>query len=107
LFIYAHIAHSKKTTVHHLHSANDVEEIYIGKHVELIVAQWAYTETAHCITKKGKLLHTHIYSGPASSLCHKVYQKHNQANLYVNLGPHKHLYKQASYLPHSMTLPYM
>jgi hypothetical protein len=28
--------------------------------------------------------------GPDSSLCHKAYQKHNQANLYVNFGPHKH-----------------
>jgi hypothetical protein len=36
---------------YHLHTANDAEEIYTGKHVELIVAQGASTETAHFITK--------------------------------------------------------
>ena len=76
-----------------LHTANDTEEIYTGKHVELIVAQGASTETSlqnWIIT----FSHTDIYSGPDSSLCHKVYQKHNQANLYVKLGPHKHNYNK-------------
>ena len=35
-----------------LHTANDAEEIYTGKHVELIVVWAASTETAH---KTGKL----------------------------------------------------
>ena len=76
---------------YHLHTANCAEEIYTGKHVELIVAQGASTETAHSITKQvNYLLSRCIYRGPDSSLCHKVYQKHNQANLYIKLGPHKH-----------------
>jgi len=37
---------------YHLHTSNDVEEIYTGKRVEIIVAQGAYTETAHFITKQ-------------------------------------------------------
>jgi hypothetical protein len=88
---------------YHLNSANVGEEIYTGKHVELTVAQGASIETVYCITKKENYLlshtHTHtIYIGTDSSLCHKVYQKHNQANLYVKLGPHKHLYnKLATY----------
>jgi hypothetical protein len=36
---------------YHLHTANDTEEIFTGKHMELIAAQGASTETAHCITK--------------------------------------------------------
>ena len=60
---------------YHLHTANDAEQIYIGKHVELIVAQGASTETAHFITKQeNTLFHTDIYWGPDSSLCHKAYQ---------------------------------
>jgi len=48
--------------------------------------------------RKITFFHTDIYSGPDSSLCQKVYQKHNQANLYVKRGPHKHCYnKQATY----------
>jgi len=41
---------------YHLHTANDGEEIYTGKHVELIVAQGASTETAHFITKQENYL---------------------------------------------------
>jgi len=42
-------------------------------------------------------VHTGIYRWPDCSLCHKAYQKHDQANLYVNSGSHKHhLNKQAS-----------
>jgi hypothetical protein len=37
---------------YHLHTANDAEEIYTAKHVELTVAQGASIETAHCITKQ-------------------------------------------------------
>jgi hypothetical protein len=37
---------------YHWHTANDTEEIYAGKHVELTAAQEASTETAHCITKQ-------------------------------------------------------
>ena len=48
--------------------------------------------------RKITLFHTDIYRAPDSSLCDKAYQKHNQANLYVKLGPHKHHYnKQATY----------
>ena len=48
--------------------------------------------------RKITFFHTDIYREPDSSLCHKVYQKHNQANLYVKLGPHKHhSNKQATY----------
>jgi hypothetical protein len=54
--------------------------------MELIAAQGASTETAHCIT----FFHNKMYSGPDSSLCHKSYQKHNQTTLYITLGPHKH-----------------
>jgi hypothetical protein len=70
---------------YHLHTSNDAEEIYRGKHLELIVAQGASTETAHFITKQKKIIffHTDIYSRPDSSLFHKVYQKHNHANLNV------------------------
>ena len=84
---------------YHLHTANDAEQIYTGRHVELIVAQGESTETAHFITKQeNTLFHTDIYSWPDSSLCHKVYQKHNQANFYVKLGSHKHCYnKQTTY----------
>ena len=39
-----------------LHTANDAEEIYAGKHVELIVAQGVSTETAHFITKQENYL---------------------------------------------------
>jgi len=42
-----------------LHNANDAEEIYTGKHVELIVAQGASTETAHFITKQEIYLLSH------------------------------------------------
>jgi hypothetical protein len=37
---------------YNLHTSNDAQEIYTGKHVELIVAQGACTETAHFITKQ-------------------------------------------------------
>jgi len=40
--------------------------------------------------RKITFFHTNIYRWPDSSLCHKAYQKHNQANLYLNFGPHKH-----------------
>jgi hypothetical protein len=77
-----------------LHISNDAEDLYTIKHMELTVAQWASTETAHCITKQENcLFHTDIYSGPDSSLCHKAYQKHNQAHLYFTTGPHKHCNK--------------
>jgi hypothetical protein len=61
---------------YHLHIANDAEQIYTGKHLQLIVAQGASTETAHCITKQENY--------------HKAYQKHKQTNLYVTLDPNKH-----------------
>jgi hypothetical protein len=44
---------------YHLHTPNDAEEIYTGKHVELIVVLGASTETAHFITKQGKYLLSH------------------------------------------------
>ena len=44
---------------YHLHTSNGTEEIYTGKHVELTVAQWASTETAHCITKQENYLLSH------------------------------------------------
>ena len=43
---------------YHLYTAND-EQIYTGKHVELIVAQGASTETAHFITKQENYLLSH------------------------------------------------
>ena len=46
---------------YHLHTANDAEQIYTGKHVELIVAQGASTETAHCITKQENYLLSHCH----------------------------------------------
>ena len=76
---------------YHPNTSDDAEEVYTGKHVELIVPQRACTETAHCITKQENyLLHNDIYSGPDSSLCHKANQKNNQDNLYVKLVPHTH-----------------
>jgi hypothetical protein len=44
---------------YHLHTSNDAEEIYTGKHVELIVAQGASAETAHFITKEENHLLSH------------------------------------------------
>jgi len=41
---------------YHLHTPNDAEDIYTGKHVELIVAQGASSETAHFITKQDNYL---------------------------------------------------
>jgi len=80
---------------YHLHTSNDDEEIYTGKQVELIVSEGASTETAHFITKEENyLLSPDIYRGPDSSPCQKAYQKHKQANLYVNFGPHKHRSKK-------------
>jgi hypothetical protein len=43
----------------HLHTSNDAEDIYIGKHVELIVAQGASTEMSHYITEQGNYLLSH------------------------------------------------
>ena len=40
----------KNIQSHHLYTANDPEEIYTGKHVQLTVAQSASTETARFIT---------------------------------------------------------
>ena len=59
--------------------------------MELIVA-WGHPQKQHTSSQNRKItfFHTDIYRGPDSSLCHKVYQKHNQANLYVKLGPHTH-----------------
>jgi proteasome assembly chaperone (PAC2) family protein len=37
---------------------------------------------------KISFFHTDIYREPDNSLCHKAYKKHNQANVYVILGPH-------------------
>ena len=69
-----------------------------GKHVELIVAQGASTKQHTSLqNRKITFSHTDIYSGPDSSLCHKAYQKHNQANFYFKLGRHKRRYnKQAT-----------
>jgi hypothetical protein len=36
---------------YYLHTSNDAEEIYTGKHVQLIVAQGESIETAHFIKK--------------------------------------------------------
>jgi len=44
---------------YHLHTANDAEEIYTEKHVELTVAQGASTETAQFITKQENNLLSH------------------------------------------------
>jgi len=44
---------------YHPHTPNDTEEIYTGKHVELIVAQGASTETAHFIIKQKIYLLSH------------------------------------------------
>jgi hypothetical protein len=44
---------------YHLHTSNDAEQIYTGKHVELTVAQEASTETAHGITKQENYLLSH------------------------------------------------
>ena len=44
---------------YYLHTANDSEEIYTGKHVEVIVAQGASKETAHFITKQETYLISH------------------------------------------------
>jgi len=44
---------------YHLHTSNDAEQIYTVKHVELIVAQGASTETAHCIAKQENYLLSH------------------------------------------------
>jgi hypothetical protein len=44
---------------YHLHTANDAEQIYTRKHVELIVAQGASTERAHFITKQENYLLSH------------------------------------------------
>jgi hypothetical protein len=37
------------------HTSNEEQEIYTGKHVELIVAQGASSETAYVISKQEKL----------------------------------------------------
>ena len=42
-----------------VNTSNDAKEIYTGKHVELIVAQDASTETAHFITKQENCLLSH------------------------------------------------
>jgi hypothetical protein len=42
-----------------LHTSNDAAEIYIGKHMKLIVAQGTSTETAHFITKQENYLLSH------------------------------------------------
>jgi TusA-related sulfurtransferase len=42
-----------------LHTSNEAEEIYTGKHVELIVTQDASTETAHFITKQENYVLSH------------------------------------------------
>ena len=44
---------------YHMHTPNDAEEIYTRKHVELIVAQGAATETEHFITKQENYLLSH------------------------------------------------
>ena len=42
-----------------VHNSKDAEEIYTGKHVELIVVEVASTETAQLITKKENCLLSH------------------------------------------------
>jgi len=44
---------------YHMYTGNVAEEIYTGKHVELILAQGASTETAHFITKQENYLLSH------------------------------------------------
>jgi hypothetical protein len=98
LFICAHNGHSKNTTVCHLTICILLKRSR-GKHVELTVAQGEpHKQHTALQNRKINFFHTDIYSGPDSSLCHKVYRKHNQANLFVKPGPYKHRYnKQATY----------
>jgi len=44
---------------YHLHTSNDTEEIYTRKHVEQTVAEGAFTEKAHLITKQENYLPSH------------------------------------------------
>ena len=44
---------------YHLNTSNVAEEIYTGKHVELTVAEWASTETAHFIIIHENYLRSH------------------------------------------------
>jgi len=67
---------------YHLHTSDDDQEIYTGKQVELIVSEGGIHRNSTLHYKTGKL--------PSFALCHKVYQPHNQTNLYVNFGSHKH-----------------
>jgi hypothetical protein len=46
---------------YHVHTANDAEEIYTGKHVELIVAQGASTKTVHSIITQENYLFLTVY----------------------------------------------
>jgi hypothetical protein len=70
------------------HTSTNVEENYRGKYMELVLA--------HCVSKDAGYFITiqENYRGPDSSMCHKAYQKHNQANLYIKLGPHKYRCKK-------------
>jgi len=44
---------------YHLHISNDNVEKYTGKHVDLILAHGASTETAHFISTQEKYLLSH------------------------------------------------
>ena len=70
-------------TSYHLHTPNDAEEIFTGKHV---LWHKVHPQKQHTSLQNRKItfFYTDIYSGPDSSLCHKAYQKHNHANLYIN-----------------------
>ena len=54
----------KNIQSYHLYTANDPEEIYKEKRVELTVAQGAYTETAQFITK-----HYITFTGDLTAYC--------------------------------------
>ena len=54
---------------YHLHTANGAEEIYRGKHVELIVAQGASTERAHFITNRENYLLSQTFTVDLTAHC--------------------------------------
>jgi hypothetical protein len=76
-----------------LYTANVAEEIYTGKYV---LWHRVHPQKQHTSLQNRKItfFYTYIDRGPDSSLCHKAYQKHKQANLHIKLGPHKHGYNK-------------
>jgi len=91
---------------HHLHTANDAEQIYTGKHVELIVAQGGIHRNSTLHYKTGKLPSPHFtltFTGALTAHC--ATRRTNQANLYVKLGPHKHCYNKQYESPVYVEVP--